>query len=149
MVGYTAKTDSDKTSRAIGRDLPISWKKAREVCKVLKGMNTDMAIDYLDKVIAKEVAVPYKRYNRCVAHKRGIGPGGYPVKVSEAIRKILEQAQANAEYKGFDTDSLRIHTIAAHKGSPIKAFRPRAHGRSAPFYQDKVHIEVILENMED
>ena len=149
MVGYTTQTDSAKTSRAIGRDLQISPKKAREVCKMLRGKDILYALEYLDEVIDMTRAVPYTRYNRCVAHKKGIGPGGYPVKVSEAIKKILEQAQANAEYKGLDTDSMKIHTINAHRGAPIKGYISRAHGRSSPNNQDTVHLEVILESTEE
>ena len=149
MVGYTAKTDPATTSRALGTDLQISPKKAREVCKMLRGKNVDDAIDYLERVQDLTQPVPYTRYNKCVSHKRGVGPGGYPVKVSAAIQKIIEQAQANAEYKGLDTDGLKIHTISAHKGTPIRNYQSRAHGRSSPFFQDVVHIEVILEAVEE
>ena len=149
MVGYTVQTDPTTTSRAIGKDLQISPKKAREVCKMLKGKDVELALEYLDEVINLERPVPYKRHNKYVAPKKGIGPGGYPVKVSQAIKKVIEQAQANAEYKGLDTDDLKIHTISSHKGPPIKMMRPRAHGRSTPFYQEIVHIEVILESTEE
>ena len=149
MVGYTLETDSTKTSRAIGRDLQISPKKAREVCRVLRGKEVLDALEYLDQVIGMERPVPYTRYKKCVAHKKGVGPGGYPIKVSEAIKKVIEQAQANAEYKGIEAESMRIITINAHRGSPIRGYISRAHGRSSPHDQDTVHIEVILEATEE
>ncbi len=149
MVGYTNETDPDTTARALGKELPISPKKAREVCHSLRGMNSFDALDFLDDVMEKKKAVKYGRYNKRVAHKKGIGPGGYPVKVSEAIYSVIEQAQANAEYKGLDTDSLKIITIAAHRGPITKGQRPRAQGRSTPFNQETVHIEVILEAKEE
>jgi len=38
------------------------------------------------------------------------------VKAAGQILKVLENAEANAEYKGLDTEKLRIIHISSHRG---------------------------------
>jgi len=147
MNGYTQQTDKDSTARALMKDCDISPKHARELCRALRGKKVEAAIDYLESVVELKRAVPFRKYNKQVTHKRGTGPGRYPVKAAIFVRKAIEEAQHNAEYKGLDTDSLRIHTIASHKGQAYHFSRPRAHGRSGPWNRERVHIEVIVEEV--
>src|SRR5437773_1641574 len=87
-----------------------------------------------------------KKYKRWVAHKSGVGPARYPVKAAKAFLKILESAVANAEFTGKeDPDAMVIRVINAHKGATTKAFRPRAYGRSGPWNQDTVNLEIVQE----
>ena len=64
------------------------------------------------------------------------------------ILKILEGAEANAEYKGLDIEQLRIVHASAYPGMKIKRFIPRAFGRSSPRYNTLTHVELVLEEME-
>jgi len=57
----------------------------------------------------------------------------------------LQHAKANAEYKGLNTEKLRIKHISTNKGITIKRYMPRAFGRATPKFQETVHIQVILE----
>ncbi|MEM3851831.1 MAG: 50S ribosomal protein L22 [Methanomassiliicoccales archaeon] len=145
MVGYTQQTDPDKTARALLKDADISPKHARELCRVLRRRSLDDAISILDGVIELRKPVRFRKYVGQVTHKPGIGPGRFPVRAATSIKRALEEARHNAEYKGLDTDSLRIHTIASHRGQPFEGSRPRAHGRSSQWRHERVHIEVILE----
>ncbi|MBX8631912.1 MAG: 50S ribosomal protein L22 [Thermoplasmata archaeon] len=147
MSGYTQETDPDTTSRALVKDIDISPKHARELCRSLRGRSVDSALQYLDEVIELKRAVPFRRYNKQVTHKRGTGPGRYPVKAAKFVKKAIEEAQHNAEYKGLDSDSMRIHTISSHRGQPFDFFRPRAFGRSGQWKRERVNIEVILEEI--
>jgi len=149
MVGYSMKLEGEKYARALGRDLPISRKHAIMVCRAIRGMKLDDAMKYLEDVIAKRRPVPFVRFTTSVGHKRGMGPGRYPVKAAKYILKVLENAEANAEYKGLDTDSMVIRHIAAHKGRTVKKYMPRAYGRATPWFKEHVHIEVILEEVEE
>ncbi len=142
---YSIKVEGEKYAKALGRDLPLSLKDSVNLCRALKGMKLEDAKDFLEDVIKKKRAVPYFRYLDSISHRRGIGPGRYPVKEAKHILKILENAEANAEDKDLDTDNLYIMHIAAHKGRVIKRFVPRAMGRSVEIRRDRVHIEVILE----
>ncbi len=146
---YSIKVDGEKYAKSFGRNLPISLKDSVNLCRALKGMKLDDAKEYLEDIIKKKRAVPYFRYLDSISHRRGIGPGKYPVKEAKYILKVLENAEANAENKDLDTDNLYIMHIAAHKGQIYKRYMPRAFGRSTEIRRDRVHIEVILEEREE
>ncbi len=144
-MGYTAQTDPDITSRALGKELPISPKHSREICNMLKGMHVEDAIDLLEDIMDKKKAVPLKRYNKRVSHKKGTGPGRYPKKAAEQIKKVVRSAMHNADYKGLNGEGMRIKVIAAHRGQTTEGYQSRAYGRTTPWNQETVNIEVILE----
>ena len=138
----------EKTAKASGRELKISHKAAREVCKAIKGMMLNDAKQYLRDVTAKKKAIPYTRYNKKLPHRHGLiktFAGRYPIKASQQILDVLESAQSNAENKGLDVDRLRIMHAAAYQGIKLKRYTPRAHGRASPKYDTTTHIEIVLE----
>ncbi len=133
--------------KASGRELRISPKHAREVCKTIKGMNLDQAKDYLQQVILKKTAVPFRRHKKKVGHRHGIekaSAGRYPVKTARKILKVLEGAEINAEYKGLDAERLRIIHASAYPGMKIKRYIERAFGRSSPRFETLCHVELVL-----
>jgi len=146
--GYTATSDPDISAKAVGKDIPVSPKFAREVVGMIRGRKVEEAAVMLEEVIAKKRAVPLKRYNKRVSHKAGIGPGRYPVKAAKAILSILESASSNAEYKGLDVSSMSIATISIARGVTIPGHMPRAQGRATQWNQETVNIEVIIEEGE-
>ena len=148
MVGYTQHTDPDKTSRAIGKEKPISPKDSREVCRMVRGKNVAVAIKMLEEVIAIKRPVPFARFNMGVAHKPGVGPGRYPKKSAMAILEVVQSAKHNAEYKGLDPENLKVKVITTNLGRTIPGHMPRAFGRSTPWNQQTVNIEVILEEVQ-
>ena len=147
-MGYTQESDPETTSKAIGKELGISPKKCREVCKELVGMKVEAAKKYLLDVAELKQPVPYTRFKMQLSPKPGVGPGRYPKKPALAILKVLESAQSNAEYKGLDADNMRIRLAAAHRGRIEKAYMPRAQGRSSPWNEQTTNIEIILEEIE-
>ena len=146
--GYTQKTDPETTSRAIGKELSVSPKHCREVCKMLKGMKVEDAKKYLKGVADLDIPVPYTRFKMFLNPKPKIGPGRYPKKAAKAILRVLESAQSNAEYKGLEADNMRIKVAAAHRGRIEKAYMPRAQGRSTPWNEQTTNIEIVLEEVE-
>jgi large subunit ribosomal protein L22 len=140
--------DPEKTVKASGREVRVSHKSAIEICKTIKGMMLSQAKQYLRDVMDKKRAVPFTRFKKKAGHRHGLEKayaGKYPEKASKQILKILEGAEANAEYKGLDTERLRIIHASAYPGMKIKRFTPRAHGRATPKFQTLCHIEVALE----
>jgi large subunit ribosomal protein L22 len=150
--GYSiTDIDQEKTAKASGRELRVSHKHAREVCKTINGMKLDQAKDYLRQVIQKRKPVPFRRFNKKVGHRHGLEKafaGRYPVKAATEILRVLEGAEANAEYKGLDMENLRIIHASAYPGMKIKRFIQRAFGRSSPRYNTLTHVELVLEEME-
>ena len=147
--GYSVLFDPEKTARARGRDLPISRKMSMELCRELRGMELEKAKQYLEDIIVLKKAVRIRRYPTGAGHKKGIGPGKYPVKAAKYVLKVLNNAENNAEYTGMETESLYIKSIAAHPGRVYKGHIPRAHGRFTPWDERTTNIEIILESRED
>jgi large subunit ribosomal protein L22 len=140
--------DPEKTAKASGREIRVSHKHAREVCKTIKGMMLSNAKTYLRDVIEKRKAVPFRRFKKKLGHRHGLlkaSAGRYPVKTAQQVLKVVEGAEANAENKGLDVDRLRIIHAAAYPGMKIKRYMPRAHGRSSPKYETTTHIEIVLD----
>lgn len=147
-MGYTQESDPETTSRAIGKELSVSPKHCREVCKMLKGMKVEDAKKYLKGVIALETPVKYTRFKMFLSPKPKVGPGRYPKKAAQAILRVIESAQSNAEYKGLEADSMRVKVAAAHRGRIQKSYMPRAQGRSTPWNEQTTNIEIVLEEAE-
>jgi large subunit ribosomal protein L22 len=140
--------DPEKTAIASGREVRVSHKSAREVCKTIKGMMLATAKRYLRDVIDKKKPVPFRRYNKKVGHRRGLEKaftGRYPVKAAQKVLHVVEGAEANAENKGLDVDRLRVFHAVAYPGIKIKRYMPRAHGRSSPKFNTTTHIEIVLD----
>jgi large subunit ribosomal protein L22 len=140
--------DPEKTAKASGREIRVSHKHAREVCRTIKGMMLTNAKTYLRDVIDKKKAVPFRRHKKKLGHRHGIEKafaGRYPVKTAQQVLRVVEAAEANAENKGLDVDRLRIFHAAAYPGMKIKRFTPRAHGRASPKYETTTHVEIVLE----
>jgi large subunit ribosomal protein L22 len=140
--------DPEKTAKASGREVRVSHKHAREVCRTIKGMMLTNAKEYLRDVIDKKKAVPFRRYKKKAGHRHGLEKtyaGRYPIKAAKKVLNVIEGAEANAENKGLDVDRLRIFHAAAYQGTKIKRFTPRAHGRSSPKYDTLTHIEIVLD----
>jgi large subunit ribosomal protein L22 len=139
--------DKAKTAKAVGKSLKISPKHAVELCRELRGKKLESAKVYLEEVIQMEKAVPFKRHNKKVGHRKGLTgwpSGRYPVKAAAQILKVLENAEANAEYKGLDAENLKIIHISSHRGFIVRGWTPRAFGRASPFNTPTTHVQIVL-----
>jgi large subunit ribosomal protein L22 len=150
--GYSiTDLDPERTAKVSGRELRMSPKHAGEICRTIKGMKLEKAKKFLEQVIAKKTPVPFRRYKKKVAHRHGLqkcSAGRYPVKAANLILKLLQGAEANAEFKGLDVESLRIIHASAYPGLKIQNYFERAHGRSSPKFEYLTHVELVLEQME-
>jgi large subunit ribosomal protein L22 len=149
-LGYSfnKKFDEDRTVRATGKVLHISFKDSMEICREIKGKRLAYAKQFLNEVIDFKRAVPYKRFKKGLAHRRGLSKayaGAYPQKAATYILKLLDNSEANAEFKGLDTERLFVKHIQAKRGRVVKGFIPRAMGRATPHNTTTTHIEVWLD----
>lgn len=142
---FSVQLDPARTAVAAGRDLRVSYKDSVEILATIRGMKLEEATRFLKDVIQKRRPVPYRKFKRKVGHKTGMASGRYPVKAAKAVLEVLKNAEANAAYKGLDTSRLWIVHAAAHKGTKIRMYMPRAFGRSTPWFEQLTHIEVALE----
>ena len=139
--------DSTRHVRASIREKKISHKHAREVATALKGLTIEKARDYMISVVAKDRAVPFRRFKNQVGHRSdpGMMSGRYPEKTAKEFLKLLDNLESNAEYKGMDIDRLKIINATAHKGVLIKRFIPRAQGRATDKNDVLTHVELVAQ----
>ena len=128
----------DKMARAMGRDLPISIKQSVEICSALRKKDVENAKKILNMAISKKKAIPFKRYNDNVGHKRGMAAGRYPLKACGHILELLESAESNAGQKGLS--NLVIAHICAHKGAKVWRY-----GRRSGLKAKRSNVEIVLE----
>ena len=141
------KYEKSRHVRAAIRDKSISHKHSREIAISINNKSIEKAREFLEDVLIKKIAVPYRRYNNEVAHRSNIRDGFffflYPHKSTFEFLKLLDNLESNAEYKGMDLDRLKIISVVVHKGTKLKRFTPRAMGRASPKYDTLVHVEIV------
>jgi len=145
---YSTKFDPDKTATAYGYELHCSQKDSMNLARAIKGKKTEDAKKYLQEIIDMKRPLPAIFHNRKRAHQKGIGPGSYPQKAAKYMLKTLENAENNAEYKGFDVENMKIISISAYRGRQIKGMMPRAHGRATDKNETTSNIEIVIEEVE-
>ena len=132
--------------RASLREVRVSRKHAREIAGWIKGSKISEARSMLERVVSGEAAVPFRRYNRKIGHRRGIGKfhaGRFPNKAAARFIDLINTLEANAIDRGFDVDGLRIISASAYPGRKMVRFFARAFGRTSPKIDELVHIELV------
>ncbi len=129
----------EQMARAYGL-VPISLKKSVEVCNFIRNKNLARAKKLLEEVISMDTAVPFRRYVRGIPHRKGgIGPGKYPIKASGFILKLINSAEANAQFKGLKTSNLIIKQVSAKK-APTAMHTGRQRARK----MKRCYVEVVV-----
>lgn len=136
---------NEHEAKVIGRNLSISTKQTIEIANLIRGKNLVKTKELLERVIKKEKAVPYRRFNMDTGHRKGnVGPGRYPVKASKEMLMLLNSLEANAQNKGLDVDALYIKTIMPNKGSTVWHY-----GRHRRRQAKTTNIEIVAEEKEE
>lgn len=137
-IGFTP--NNENMAKSLGVSLPISTRQSIEICRSLRGKKLDKAKAFLESVIEKKKAVPYARFNKDTGHKKGIGPGRYPIKACTHILKIIKSCEANAQFKGLNVNSLYLVHISAQPGA-----KQWHYGRQTRRKAKRTHIECVVE----
>ena len=145
---YSTDVDPDKTAKAYGFELHCSRKDSTNLAYAIKGMKIEVAKKYLQEIIDMKRPTPTIFHNGKRAHQKSIGPGSFPKKAAEYMLKTLENAENNAEYKGFDLENMKIAHISTYVGRVVKGIMPRAHGRATDKNTKTTNIEIILEEVD-
>ena len=144
---YTPKNE-ESAVRAMGYEMPISFKHAVEICSVIRGKKVVAAMKYLEDVINLKKPVPFRKYKKKVAHRKGLEKwyaGRYPQKAARYILNVLKNLVANAEYKGLNKEELVLVHAQAKKGRKLKRYMPRAFGRATPKFKTLTTVEFVAE----
>jgi large subunit ribosomal protein L22 len=105
-------------ARVAGTNLPVSTKATIEIAAFIRGKQIDKVIEYLQRVVEKKAAIPYKRYKE-VGHRPGMAGGRYPKNASMEIIKLLNRLKKDAASKGLDSAKLHIIHSAACRGATL------------------------------
>ena len=151
MKGYSIDLDPESTAKARGKDLRVSYKNSIEVCRAIRGMAVEDAKKYLEDVMAKKQAVPFKTHKRHISHRKGagFGPGKFPVNAAKAVLDLIQVVENNAEYKGLDPENMYIVHISAYRGRIFEGWRARARGRSSAWNTVSTNIELIIQEQKE
>merc|ERR1712115_286675 len=161
MTRYmTEPKNPAKSCKTRGKYIRVHFKNTHETARMIKGMNLRKAQRYLKDVVEHKRCVPFLRYNksagRCAQAKQfKSGPGyrasqgRWPEKSCKFLLELLRNAEANAELKSLDVDSLFVEHIAANEAPCNRRRVYRAHGRINPFMSHPCHIEMILTEGEE
>jgi large subunit ribosomal protein L22 len=150
-TGYSTELEGETLARGKANEIPISPKHAIEIARFIRNKKISEAVTYLEEVAAGNKAIPFRKFNRKVAHKRGLigwDAGRYPKKASLAYIRLLHSVTKNAEYLGLDTGNLKIVHIAANRGRGFEGFFPRAMGRASPKRRETVNIEIVVKEVQ-
>ena len=147
LAGY----DSAKTARARASSLRVHFKNMREVAAALKGRDLRQAQRYLQDVLDRKQAVPFKKFTGgCGRHAQAKNTNahgsqvGWPVKSVAHFVSLLTNVAANAELKGLDVDNCSIVHVQANAAVKQRRRTYRAHGRIGPYMSNPAHIEIVV-----
>lgn len=139
---YAYNKDEEDTAKAAGVGLSISIKHAMMISNMIRGKKVETAIEMLEKVQEKKLAVPFTKFGGGMGHKSGIGPGRFPIKACTEILNVLRSAQSNAQSKGLSTNDLKIEHIVANKAST-----PLRYGRKGGVSTKRSHVEIVVKEI--
>jgi ribosomal protein L22 len=112
---------------AKGESLHISPKEAGHTCDMIRNRNVDVAIKWLEEVIAQKRVL--KMNNREVPHQHGVGvmAGRFPVNTSNEFIRMLKNLRASAIYHEMELEKCKITECYANVASkPYKRGGARA-----------------------
>lgn len=139
---YTTTVDKNTMAKCVGADLSISTKQSVEVCNKIRGKTVEFAKKYLEAVIEMKQPVEMTRFNKDRGHKKGMGPGSYPIKACTEILALVKSAETNAQYKGL-AGTLSILTIVPHRGK-----NEWHYGRQRRRKMKRTTVEIVVKEIE-
>jgi len=101
-----------KVVKARGSDLRVRFKNTHEAAMVLKGMKLIQAQKYLNDVIHKRRAVPFRVFNggcgrHSQAHEWSTSQARWPKKSAEFLLSLLKNAESNAKEQKKKFESFK------------------------------------------
>ncbi len=129
----------ESMARAVGKSLPISFKQSIEICNFIRNKDVGYAKNVLNRVIEKKTAIPFRRFNDNMGHKKRIAAGRYPGKASREILSLISLVEANAQFKGMNSSNLVIAHINANKAATVMHY-----GRKRSRKAKRTNIEIVV-----
>ena len=136
-------TPGSKTVKAMGRDMNVSFKNMVMVAQALRGKKLQKAIEHLEGVVELKRTIPFTRFAKGIGHRSGnqYKSSKYPQKAAKYALDVLTNLRANAEYKGYDPENIKIVHSQANHGVSRARRKPR--GRWTIWQTEYCHLQVI------
>lgn len=145
QYNYATKIENEENiAKAAGREMGVSTKHTIEVCNSIRKKSVAEARKILEDVIDKKRPIKFRRFTEGAAHRKGIGAGKYPVKCCEEILRLLNQAAANASFKGLNPNIMIIGSLVPQKGGNRWHY-----GRQRRRRMKRTNLEIILEEQKE
>ncbi|RKP13258.1 ribosomal protein L22/L17 [Piptocephalis cylindrospora] len=150
MVRYSnSEVNPARSAKARGEYLRVHFKNTREVAAAISGLPLAKALKYLGDVKEHKQCIPFRRFNggvgRCAQAKQfGTTQGRWPAKSANFMLDLLKNAEANAEVKGLNMESLVLRYVQVNQAPKQRRRTYRAHGRINPYMASPCHIELIV-----
>lgn len=98
-------------------DVNASPKDLEAVCDAVRYLKASAALEALDRLIAMDMPIPYRRHakHRGARHELGGRKGGYPVKAAREVKLTIINAVGNADNRGLDGPEMVVVHSAANK----------------------------------
>ena len=126
-------------AKAVGHNMPVSWKDVTEIGRFLKDDSVEKAKDKLQRVIEEDLAVPYTKFDSGAGHHSGSGKSRYPKNAAEEVLQVLESAESNAEHEGLNTGALEIQKFITNQGQEM-----RTPGRQPGRKTKAAHLKLVV-----
>lgn len=117
--------------------MPVSWKDVTEIGRFVKGDPVEKAERKLERVIEKELHVPFTKFSGA-GHRSGGEEGRYPVKAAKEVLEVLRSAESNAEHEGLNTQNLKIQEFVTNQGQEFRT--PSRH----PGKTKAAHVTIVV-----
>jgi large subunit ribosomal protein L22 len=135
-------------------EINASYKDMSAVCDFIRYKKASAALDAIDRFIAMETPVPYRRHNKRMGarHELGGRKGAYPVKAAREVRNVLANAIANADSKGRSGQDMYVIHAAANKTHIERRYPSKGslawgrgmYGRAAMMHSDLEYAKVEI-----
>ncbi len=117
--------DEKEVARAQAFDIDASYKDLSNVFAAIKGKSIPDAKKTLEDCISMKKAIQYRKFSKHLGHRKELHgrKGRYPKKEARIALILLKSAEANANFKGLEVNSLVVRQAAAYKQSVIRRMR--------------------------
>jgi len=141
------KENAPRIARARISGVNASYKDLCEVCRNVRGKDTDYALGFLERAAEGEQAIYFARHCKRKGHRRELGgkKGGFPVKSVKFVLTVLQGAAANASKLGLG--ATKVAHIIANKQDTYPRMSPK--GRRIRHDYETAFIEIVLEESQE
>jgi large subunit ribosomal protein L17e len=144
-----------KCLRAMAGQERVHFKPMFETGRAIKGMKVNKALEFLEAVVRKERAVPFRVYNEGIPHHAqgkewGCPSSRWPVKSCQLYIKLIKNAVAQAEEKkkkGIDinVEKLEVVHVQCNRAAQYRWRRIyQAHGRVKSYASPPTNVQIVL-----